>query len=94
LTAADDDREEPEVELIDEVVLHQGAIELAGTELQDVLAGLLLQGSDFPGDVPRITVEFHAASLRVVEATYFGRLLILSEKSSPLLDGQAWANPS
>ena len=36
LTASHGDGEQPEVELVDEVLLHQRAVELAGAELQDV----------------------------------------------------------
>ena len=52
LTAAGDNGEEPEVELVNEVVLHKRAVKFAGTELQDVLAGLLLQLGYLVGDVP------------------------------------------
>src|SRR5216683_7271919 len=44
---------------------------------------------------PPITVEFFQVGfLSVVETTYFAMPLNLSENSSPLRDGQAWANPS
>lgn len=52
LTAGGDNGEEPEVELVNEVALHKRAVKFAGTELQDVLAGLLLQLDYLIGDVP------------------------------------------
>lgn len=52
LAASDGDGEYPEVELVNEVVLHQRAVELARAELQEVLAGLLLQLGHLGGDVP------------------------------------------
>jgi hypothetical protein len=43
---------------------------------------------------PLIRLElFHSAPSRVVEATYLGRLFILSATSSPVLKGQAAAKP-
>ena len=51
LTASGNDGEDPEVVLVGKIVLHQRAVELAGSELQDVLAGLLFQLGDFAGDV-------------------------------------------
>jgi hypothetical protein len=78
LTAAGDDGEEPEVELVNEVVLHKRAVKFAGTELQDVLAGLLLQLGHLIGDVPSDECCVPLGFFRVVEATYLGRLLILS----------------
>jgi len=51
LAAAGKNGEDPEVELIDESVRDQRPVELAGAELQDVLAGLLLELRDFLRDV-------------------------------------------
>lgn len=52
LAASGDDRKHPEVALVDEIVLHQCAIERAGTELQDALAWLALQLGDLLRHVP------------------------------------------
>src|SRR5215831_13901767 len=49
--ASDGDGEDRKVELIDEVVLDQRAIELAGPVLHDVLARLLFQLGDFLSNI-------------------------------------------
>jgi hypothetical protein len=51
LAASDDQGEERKMELIDEVVLYQGAVELARPVLHNVLTGPLLQVGNFLGDV-------------------------------------------
>ena len=52
LPAAGDDGEEPKVKFVDQVALDQRPVELAGAELQNVLAGLSLQLGHLVGDVP------------------------------------------
>ena len=51
LSASGNDREDPEVELVDKIVFHQREVELPRAELQDVLAGLFFQLGDFAGYV-------------------------------------------
>jgi len=51
LAAPRSDGENPEVELVNEVVLHERAVKFAGAKLQDAPAGLLLQASHLAGDV-------------------------------------------
>jgi hypothetical protein len=46
---AGDDREDPEVVLVDQLVLQQGPVERAGAERQDVLVGVRVAGPLRPG---------------------------------------------
>jgi hypothetical protein len=78
LAGSDGQGEERKMELIDEVVLYQRAVELAGPVLHDVLTGPVFQLGDFPGASPLMSVAFHVVSRRVVEGTNLGKLLILS----------------
>jgi hypothetical protein len=57
--------------------------------------GLLFQLGDLVGDIADDERCVPLVSCKVVEATYFGRLFILSPYSpAPVMDGQAPANPS
>ena len=51
LAATCENREHPEVELVDEVVADQCSVDLARAELQDVLPGLVLELGNFLGQV-------------------------------------------
>jgi len=51
LAATCENREHPEVELVDEVVADQCSVDLARAELQDALAGLFLELGNLLGDV-------------------------------------------
>jgi hypothetical protein len=58
----------PEVELVDEVLFDQRAVELPCAELQDALAGLILQPGDLFTDIAleecRVPLEWLAKGLR------------------------------
>ena len=79
LTSPGKDREDPEVELVDEVVCHERPVELARAELQDVPPGCCLSLATSSATSPLTTVAFQVASRSVRDATYFGRLLMRSE---------------
>src|SRR5262245_46264067 len=62
LTGADCHWEHPEVELVDQVVLHECAVQRAGAVLHNILARLLLELgyllSDVPFDQRRVPLEW------------------------------------
>lgn len=78
LTASGYDGEDPEVVLVGKIVLHQRAVELAGSEPQDVLPGCSFSLATSPATSPWMRVAFHLVSCKEVETTYLGRPLILS----------------
>jgi hypothetical protein len=100
LAPPDRDRCHQEVELVNQVVFHQGGVERTVPVLDDVGAGLSFEVGDERGHVPSMTVAFHAVSRSVVDAPYLGRLFMRSMKplstSEPLalMVGYAADNPS
>ena len=81
LTGSDRDGCEQEMELVDEVVLHQRDIQWTGAVFKDVSAGLLLQLGDVFGDVAGDDAGFQVVCRRVVDATCLGMLFIRSTNS-------------
>ena len=82
------------MELVDEVVLHQRAVELAGAEFQDAPAGLLLQLGNLVGDIAfdqrRVPLEWRFERPR---GDVFGEAVDPVGYSPPLV-GHACTKPS
>ena len=95
VAGAGDHREPPEVQLVDEPVLHERPGERTRTELEQILTGLTLQLLATASTTsPSRTVAFHVGSVSVVEATYLGSAFIRSVYSSPERSGHHELNPS
>ena len=76
---AEEQRVDPEPQLVEQAVLEQGVGERPEPVLHDVLAGLLLQVADRPtGRRPITVVLCHSGSASVVETTYLAMVLIRS----------------
>ena len=72
------DGPDPEAELVDEVVSHEGVIEVAGAVLDEILAGRAFSCAiALDGSGPS-SVAFRFVSVSVRDATYFGMALIRS----------------
>ena len=90
---ADDRREVPEVELVDEAVLDKRLVQFAGAPLEDVGARLLLDLRDLLGHVVADDRGVPGGSVSVREATYLGIAFTRSANSFDWPD-QASAMPS
>lgn len=92
LSVSNRHRAQPEMELIDEVVVHENAIKWPGTKLQETVTGLF-ERRHTVDDVPFDKGCVPSCFAQVVEATYFGMLFIWSAQS-PFICGYAADRPS
>jgi hypothetical protein len=94
LTAPRSDGENPEVELVDEIVLHERAVEFAGAILQDIPACLLLQAGYLPRDIGTQERRVPLDLLQSRRGHVLGKSVDPIGESSPGRGGQASANTS